>query len=104
MQAESGRYDLNAVDASVLTALLIVLIVSFRVLVNAYNELPAPHDNAWMAWLTLGGIGIGPGAAVSSRERSKVLCWRRSDRGRVPCIPNPSRGGAGGLFARRPAR
>ena len=39
-----------------LPLLTILTIVTFRGLVLLFNLLPAPHDNAWMAWATLAGI------------------------------------------------
>ena len=56
----------------VFTAMLIVCIVSFRALVAAYNELPAPHDNAWMAWMTLGGICLLAGAFLWSKRKANA--------------------------------
>ena len=37
-----------------LTAVTILTAVVFRALVVIFNELPGPHDNAWMAWAVLG--------------------------------------------------
>jgi len=56
----------------VFTALLIVCIVSFRALVVAYNELPSPHDNAWMAWMTLGGICLLAGAFLWGKRKANA--------------------------------
>ena len=54
------------------TALFIMGIVAFRALVNAYNELPAPHDNAWMAWMTLGGICVLAGAFLWNKRKARA--------------------------------
>ncbi len=56
----------------VLTALTIVFIVSFRVLVNLYNQLPPPHDNTWMAWMTLGGISLLGGAFLWNKRKARA--------------------------------
>jgi hypothetical protein len=56
----------------VLTAVVIVVIVAFRALVEAYNELPAPHDNAWMAWMTLGGIFLVAGTFVWGKRKARA--------------------------------
>ena len=52
-----------------LPLLTLLTIVSFRALVLLFNLLPAPHDNAWMAWATLAGIFAIAG----------VFLWRKSN-------------------------
>ena len=56
----------------VLTALTIVILVAFRALVVAFDELPAPHDNAWMAWMTLGGICLLAGAFLWNKRKARA--------------------------------
>ena len=56
----------------VLTALVLVTIVAFRALVDAYDELPGPRDNAWMAWMTLGGICPLAGAFVWGKRKARA--------------------------------
>jgi hypothetical protein len=56
---------------------ILLAIVAFRLLVLAYNELPGPNDNAWMAWMTLGGILLAAGG----------FCWSKR-------VPREARGGS----------
>ena len=56
----------------VLCALTIVFIVVFRILVAAYNQLPPPHNNTWMAWMTLGGISLVGGAFVWNKRKARA--------------------------------
>jgi hypothetical protein len=56
----------------IVPAMLIVFIVSFRGLVNLYNQLPGPDDNAWMAWMTLGGICLLAGAFAWNKRKARA--------------------------------
>ncbi len=56
----------------VLTAVVIVVIVAFRALVAAFNTLPDPNDNTWMAWMVLGGICLGAGAFVWAKRKAQT--------------------------------
>jgi len=51
------------------TALILLTTLLFRSLVIAANLLPAPHDNAWVAWVGLGGIFSVAGAVVWSKRK-----------------------------------
>ena len=35
---------------------LVLAVLIFRSLILAANMLPAPHNNAWIAWVVLGGM------------------------------------------------
>ncbi len=63
------RYVVYGLIAAFFAIPLLILlgIVVFRGLVLLFNLLPAPHDNAWMAWATLGGISAVAG----------MLLWRK---------------------------
>ncbi len=56
----------------VLSALTILVIVAFRALVALYNQLPGPHDNAWMAWMTLGGICLLAGGFLWGKRKAST--------------------------------
>ena len=53
-----------------LTILTLLVFLAFRGLVILANLLPAPHNNAWVAWVALGGIFCGAG----------TFCWGRRQR------------------------
>jgi len=54
----------------VLSAVVILFIVVFRALTAAYNQLPGPNDNAWMTWMTLGGISVLAGAFAWRKRKA----------------------------------
>ena len=55
--------------AIVTTMLILVTLLAFRGLVIGANALPAPHDNAWLAWTILGGIFSAAGAVVWTKRQ-----------------------------------
>ncbi len=51
-------------------ALAILATLAFRALVLLANLLPAPHDNAWIAWIALGGMFCVVGGVLWSKRGS----------------------------------
>ncbi len=66
------RYLVYGLIAVFMVATLLVLLatVTFRAVVLLANALPAPHDNAWIAWIALGGMFCAIGAFLWSRRGS----------------------------------
>lgn len=56
--------------AVAVAALVLLVFLTFRGLVLLANLLPAPHDNAWLAWAVMGGIFCVAGAVVWSKRQS----------------------------------
>ena len=54
----TANYLVYGLLATLLGSAIVVLLtlVAFRGLVLAANLLPGPRDNAWIAWMFLGGI------------------------------------------------
>ncbi len=52
-----------------ITALVLVVIGAFHLLVIAANAAtPGPNDNAWIAWIVLGGILVAGGVFAWSKR------------------------------------
>lgn len=71
-----ARKTANYLVYGLLVALLgaaigcLLVVLAFRGLVLAANALPSPHDNAWIAWMFLGGIFCILGRWAWSRRGS----------------------------------
>src|SRR5438046_10093472 len=60
------------------TALVLVVLGAFHTLVIAANAAtPGPNDNAWIAWMALGGILVVGGVLLWS-ERRPAGAWGAS--------------------------